>query len=225
MLPPHRPHAGFRHCYRNVHSSVGIRRRKDRLRILVDTSISFPQYTSWTSARVSAYVYESICCNGKVMKRPSCHILQGELEPEGRSCAAPTASSRCTTTPPTAPRKLRARSVALTAPAYVVADLVRAAVPNASDALKSFDYPPVGAVTLAYPLSAIRDDRKAADGSVPRCAGWILPLLLACSRMLLVSRKSHYQLRLDDERVLLGIRNLQVRCLLSCVQLLQCAHL
>ncbi len=63
--------------------------------------------------------------------------------------------------------ELRARSVALTAPAYVVADLVRAAVPNASDALKSFDYPPVGAVTLAYPLSAIRDDRKAADGSVP----------------------------------------------------------
>ena len=63
--------------------------------------------------------------------------------------------------------ELRTRSVALTVPAYVAADLVRAAVPNASDALKRFDYPPVGAVTLAYPLSAIRDDRKAADGSLP----------------------------------------------------------
>ena len=63
--------------------------------------------------------------------------------------------------------ELRTRSVALTVPAYVAADLVRAAAPNASDALKCFDYPPVGAVTLAYPLSAIRDDRKAADGSLP----------------------------------------------------------
>jgi len=76
--------------------------------------------------------------------------------------------------------ELRARSVALTAPAYVVADLVRAAAPNASDALKSFDYPPVGAVTLAYPLSAIRDDRKAADGSVPGAQKW---QLRACSYM------------------------------------------
>lgn len=39
--------------------------------------------------------------------------------------------------------------------------------PSAADALSSFDYPPVGAVTLAYPDSAIRDDRRAPDGSVP----------------------------------------------------------
>jgi hypothetical protein len=39
--------------------------------------------------------------------------------------------------------------------------------PSASAALASFDYPPVGAVTLAYPDSAIRDDRRAPDGSVP----------------------------------------------------------
>ncbi len=38
---------------------------------------------------------------------------------------------------------------------------------KAADALAAFDYPPVGAVTISYPLSAIRDDRKAADGSVP----------------------------------------------------------
>jgi hypothetical protein len=39
--------------------------------------------------------------------------------------------------------------------------------PAASKALASFDYPPVAAVTLSYPLSAVRDDRKAPDGSVP----------------------------------------------------------
>lgn len=39
--------------------------------------------------------------------------------------------------------------------------------PAAHDALKSFDYPPVGAVTLSYPESAIREDRKDAQGKVP----------------------------------------------------------
>lgn len=37
--------------------------------------------------------------------------------------------------------------------------------PEASTALAGFDYPPVGAVTLAYPVSAVRDDRK--DAQVP----------------------------------------------------------
>jgi len=36
-----------------------------------------------------------------------------------------------------------------------------------AEALSSFDYPPVGAVTLSYPTSAVRDDRKNPDGSVP----------------------------------------------------------
>ena len=79
--------------------------------------------------------------------------------------------------------EIRTRSVALTTPAYVAADLVRAAAPNASDALKCFDYPPVGAVTLAYPLSAIRDDRKAADGSLPGArAGTTASVLAAAWR-------------------------------------------
>ena len=92
---------------------------------------------------------------------------------------------------PNGATEVRTRSVALTAPAYVVADLVRAAAPNASDALKSFDYPPVGAVTLAYPLSAIRDDRKAADGSLPGTQAGVtapgLPLHAACQPMLQTS--------------------------------------
>ncbi|KAG2432628.1 hypothetical protein HXX76_008968 [Chlamydomonas incerta] len=63
--------------------------------------------------------------------------------------------------------KVFARAVALTAPSYVVADLVKEQAPAAAEALGSFDYPPVGAVTLSYPLSAVREERKAADGSVP----------------------------------------------------------
>jgi oxygen-dependent protoporphyrinogen oxidase len=62
---------------------------------------------------------------------------------------------------------LTARSVAMTIPAWALADLLKDKAPAASQALASFDYPPVGAVTLAYPVSAIREDRKAADGSVP----------------------------------------------------------
>lgn len=62
---------------------------------------------------------------------------------------------------------VRARSVALTAPSYVVADLLRPKVPAAADALADIDYPPVCAVTLAYPVDAIKAERKAPDGSVP----------------------------------------------------------
>ena len=66
--------------------------------------------------------------------------------------------------------QVRARSVALTIPAYVTAELVRECVPNASDALMGFDYPPVGAVSLSYPLTAIREDRKDASGTLPGAA-------------------------------------------------------
>lgn len=59
------------------------------------------------------------------------------------------------------------RSVAMTIPAWALADLLKSSAPAAAEALSSFDYPPVGAVTLAYPVSAVRDERKAADGSVP----------------------------------------------------------
>jgi hypothetical protein len=68
---------------------------------------------------------------------------------------------------PSGPATLRARSVAMTMPAWALADLVKAQAPGAAEALGGFDYPPVAAVTLAYPESSVRDDRKAADGSVP----------------------------------------------------------
>ena len=67
-----------------------------------------------------------------------------------------------------AQKVVRARSVVSTAPAWVLADLVKPNSPMAAEALASFDYPPVGAVTVAYPRSAIREDRLSPeDGSLP----------------------------------------------------------
>ena len=39
--------------------------------------------------------------------------------------------------------------------------------PGASKALASLDYPPVAAVTVAYPMSAIQQDRLDAAGQLP----------------------------------------------------------
>lgn len=57
---------------------------------------------------------------------------------------------------PDGDRTLRAKSVALTAPSYVVADLLKNVAPKASDVLRTIDYPPVCAVTIAYPESDIK---------------------------------------------------------------------
>lgn len=62
---------------------------------------------------------------------------------------------------PQGPKKVIAKAVALTVPAYVAADLVQGQAPRAAQDLRKFDYPPVAAVTVAYPLSAVRRDRLA----------------------------------------------------------------
>ena len=49
-----------------------------------------------------------------------------------------------------------AKTVGLTAPAYVVSSLLEAKVPALSKALNSIDYPPVCAVTLAYPKESVK---------------------------------------------------------------------
>ena len=63
--------------------------------------------------------------------------------------------------------QIRTRSVALTVPAYIAADLVRRDCPDASMALKSLDYPPVAAVTVSYPMSSIKQDRLDEARKLP----------------------------------------------------------
>lgn len=63
--------------------------------------------------------------------------------------------------------QVRTKSVALTVPAYVAADLIRRDCPDASLALKSLDYPPVAAVTVAYPMTSIRQDRLDEARKLP----------------------------------------------------------
>ncbi|EFJ23527.1 hypothetical protein SELMODRAFT_103055 [Selaginella moellendorffii] len=52
-----------------------------------------------------------------------------------------------------------AKSVVLTVPSYVASEILRPVSPAVSDALSEIFYPPVVAVTLSYPKSAIREDR------------------------------------------------------------------
>eukprot|EP01024_Parvocaulis_polyphysoides_P070033 TRINITY_DN8615_c0_g3_i1.p1 TRINITY_DN8615_c0_g3~~TRINITY_DN8615_c0_g3_i1.p1 ORF type:complete len:558 (-),score=83.19 TRINITY_DN8615_c0_g3_i1:276-1910(-) len=58
-------------------------------------------------------------------------------------------------------------SLVLTCPSYITSKLLSQICPKASQALSEIDYPPVAAVTLAYPVSAVREERKQSDGFVP----------------------------------------------------------
>lgn len=62
---------------------------------------------------------------------------------------------------PSGAAKVVTRSVVFTVPAHALAPLLRLPSPTTAAALEELYYPPVGAVTLAYPQSAIRDDRLA----------------------------------------------------------------
>lgn len=64
-------------------------------------------------------------------------------------------------------KTIKAKTVAMTVPSYVASDLFKSEVPQASDALSCFDYPPVAAVTMTYPKDAIKPERLAEDGSLP----------------------------------------------------------
>ena len=97
---------------------------------------------------------------------------------------------------PNGPKRLRTRSVSLTIPAHTAAALLQSVSSGTSSALSSIDYPPVAAVAVSYPMSAIREDRKDAAGTLPggsgpsqRCVrpalslfpGPYLHLLLSCT--------------------------------------------
>lgn len=58
---------------------------------------------------------------------------------------------------PDGPRKLRCRSVVLTAPSHVTAKLLKPVCSSAGEALEDIFYPRVAAVTVEYPRSAFRE--------------------------------------------------------------------
>lgn len=68
---------------------------------------------------------------------------------------------------PDGQKQVRSRAVALTVPAYIAADLLQQDCAGAANQLRGFDYPPVAAISLAYPMTSIRDDRKDKAGEVP----------------------------------------------------------
>lgn len=62
---------------------------------------------------------------------------------------------------------INSKSVALTVPSYVAGEILQPVSDEVHRALSSFDYPPVAAVTLSYPLTAIREDRLDSNGTLP----------------------------------------------------------
>jgi len=68
---------------------------------------------------------------------------------------------------PQGQQQVKTKCVALTVPSYIAADLVADKAAGAAEKLRSLDYPPVAAVTLSYPETAIRPDRLDAQGALP----------------------------------------------------------
>eukprot|EP00210_Caulerpa_lentillifera_P001614 g1552.t1 len=64
-------------------------------------------------------------------------------------------------------QSIASKTVALTVPSYVAAEILQPVSDDVFEALSSFDYPPVAAVTLSYPLAAIREDRLDKNGALP----------------------------------------------------------
>ncbi len=72
---------------------------------------------------------------------------------------------------PTGEEIVTARSVVLTTPAYVSAQLLKDYLPNASQALSEIFYPTVACVVLAYPKSEFAYDMKGFGNLIPRTQG------------------------------------------------------
>ena len=72
---------------------------------------------------------------------------------------------------PEGPQQVETRSVTLTTPAYVAAELLESWQPEISSDLKAIPYPPVACVVLAYPLSAFKVNLKGFGNLIPRSEG------------------------------------------------------
>jgi oxygen-dependent protoporphyrinogen oxidase len=69
------------------------------------------------------------------------------------------------------PQQVETRSVTLTTPAYVAAELLESWLPEISRELKAIPYPPVACVVLAYPLSSFKISLKGFGNLIPRSEG------------------------------------------------------
>eukprot|EP00897_Mesotaenium_endlicherianum_P008571 jgi/Mesen1/7742/ME000407S06951 len=93
------------------------------------------------------------------------------------------------------------KSLLLTTPAYVAADLLRSIAPKAAAALEKFYYPPVAAVTISYPRSAIREDRLT-DGEL-KGFGQLHPRSQGLTTLGTIYSSSLFPGRAPSDRVLL----------------------
>lgn len=80
-----------------------------------------------------------------------------------------------TYTTPSGPTTVRAKAVVFTIPSYKLAQVLKVPVPAAAGKLGEFYYPPVGAVTVAYPKSSIKEERLALGGGELKGFGQLHP--------------------------------------------------
>ena len=68
-------------------------------------------------------------------------------------------------------QKIETRTIALTTPAYVCAELFKPLKPEVASAFNEFYYPPVACVVLAYPVSSIKVKVDGFGNLIPRGQG------------------------------------------------------
>ncbi|MEG3878895.1 protoporphyrinogen oxidase, partial [Microcoleus sp. herbarium7] len=72
---------------------------------------------------------------------------------------------------PDGQQEVEARTVVLTTPAYIAAELLQPLQPSVSSALQAFTYPAVACVVLAYPLSDVNGKLVGFGNLIPRGQG------------------------------------------------------
>jgi protoporphyrinogen/coproporphyrinogen III oxidase len=72
---------------------------------------------------------------------------------------------------PDGQQEVEARTVVLTTPAYVTAELLQPLEPSVSSALQAFTYPTVASVVLAYPMSDLKGKLVGFGNLIPRGQG------------------------------------------------------
>ena len=72
---------------------------------------------------------------------------------------------------PDGQQEVEARTVVLTTPAYITAELLQPLQPSVSSVLQTFTYPTVACVVLAYPLSDVKQKLVGFGNLIPRGQG------------------------------------------------------